>query len=137
MDDMNKTITYRNAIRDTLWQYDGTPLEELFLRGYKQAKTRLTEAVSDNVKEGSRNGIYMWSVGLLTYGHLDVIPDILDNIPPRSAKVSRLANVVKVVLPIFELDKPADADEIAAWVEQNKDQLVWDKDELVFKLQGK
>ncbi|MEO1643822.1 MAG: hypothetical protein AAFR67_01450 [Chloroflexota bacterium] len=80
-------------------------------------------------------------MGLLTYGHLDVIPDILENIPPRIASVSRLAKLVKVVLSTFELDgslsidAPLEVDEIKAWYEQHKDELVWDEDELVLKFQ--
>ena len=70
----------------------------------------------------------------MTFGRLDVVPDILNNIP-ASGRVRRLANVVIFTLPLPKnWSTHDDSKEIIEWVKKHQDKLVWNEETLKFEL---
>jgi hypothetical protein len=89
-------------------------------------------------------GIFITAGGLLTYGHLEVVPDILDNIPDTRGQVKRLAWTVVNLLPVTrDIDYfpyPGtteiwydNARTLKQWFIENQSKLVWDEELLQFK----
>jgi hypothetical protein len=88
--------------------------------------------------EGHFNYALLITAGvLLTYGRLDVIDHILDNLPqPNSLSRFRvIAAVVKDLLPLPQDLKPIENRELVRqWIRDHEDRLVWDDDQGRFLL---
>ncbi len=79
---------------------------------------------------GARLGVYVIALALVTYGRLDAVGDVLENLPPREHPARRgLAGAIRELLPVPEpmsrLDSPA---EVLAWIRANEARLRWDDD---------
>lgn len=136
MDNVDTTLFYRNLVEEWCIHYDknDTSLLEYLDRAFQDSKRELVERKADNQQSTSiRNALFVLGVGLLTYGKIDVLQDILDNIPTEG-KVKRLANIINVVLPLPEELDSSHTSQILDWVSKQKDNLVWDDTSLKFDL---
>jgi hypothetical protein len=74
----------------------------------------------------ARLGIYLAAITLLTYGRLDVVADVLENIPAGRHPARVLARSVQDLLPLAtELDVLARPGAALAWVRENEARLRW------------
>lgn len=136
---------YRKIARENILVYRTPPNEpwEPHFRSYlekewRQESLNLCQLEATN---GSRHAIanarislFIYAVGLATYGRLDVIPFMLRNIP-TFGKMSRLAWLVWELLPLPEkLRNARDWEMVAKWVEEHCDELQWDQDAEKFRL---
>lgn len=134
MDDASKTLFYRNIVEDWCIHHDedSTTLLEYLEEVFQVNKKKLTEHTVEAESSASiRSTLFVVGVGLLTYGRLDVLRDVLDNIPVEG-RVKRLANVVKTLLPLPERLGLVDPSQILDWVANQKENLVWDDNSLKF-----
>ena len=101
--------------------------EEFFafcLQTYANEKRMLAEATSEREFAGARLGVFVIALSLLTYGRLDVIDDVLVNLPPPGHPARRgLAPAIGRLLTM-----PPDVDDVLGWVRANGNRLRWDQD---------
>lgn len=121
---------YRQIVRDIAVNYH--PLSdtdkqdneffEYLRKGYLEAK-----------QHQERSEIFIFAAGLLTYGQIEMVDDILDNIPSGKAHVRRLAWTVTTLLPIPQnIDVFKDAEAIKKWLNEHKDRLSWNAEQKHF-----
>jgi hypothetical protein len=73
--------------------------------------------------------IFLLAVALLTYGRLEVVADILENMPGERNPARHLARVVDDLLPLPQgMDAVARTGEVLAWVRAHGDELRWNED---------
>ena len=82
-------------------------------------------------------GSYILAVGLITYGHLDVVKHLFD--PdlklPVEAGSRHLVKVTKLLIPFPEdLDVLQDREQVTRWIDVHKDHLLWNPEAKCFKL---
>jgi hypothetical protein len=79
---------------------------------------------------GARLGVYVVSLALLTYGRLDVIGDVLENMPPRLHPANRgLAWAVDRLFPLpTGMHAGATPREVLGWIPANESHLRWDEE---------
>jgi hypothetical protein len=99
---------------------------------YKKVKIRLlnlfNQAASESALKSEKNGLFLISVGLFTFGRLDVAEDILDNIPGKRVPASHLAGVLNRLLPLPPGFSPLEnPDAIKEWLEEKRSLLRWDE----------
>ena len=98
---------------------------------YGEEKQRLEYLVTRGSPEAevtaARNGLFVLASGLLAFGRLDVVEDVLRNIPSTGG-VRRLALGVKAMLPLPEdLDPIRDTELVRAWVQANRTKFKWNE----------
>lgn len=107
-------------------------------------REQLDEALERPGDEMSRQ---LLAAGLLTFGHLDMVDVILDNVPPGLSHqvatgycVAAPANILSRVLPLPEALKPdglhsvLDWERVREWFELNRRYLEWDAASEQFRL---
>lgn len=104
---------------------------------YRADKQALQEAGyvvgSPKSVSGVTNGMFVFAVGLFTYGRLDVVEDIVKRIP-KTGNVRRLEFVINVLLPIPDnLEPMDDPGEFHRWLQENQQKLVWNKNKGLFE----
>jgi hypothetical protein len=98
---------------------------------YVNEKSR-EETIAEDARKEANLAVFVSAVGLFAYGRLDVVEDILNNIPsPRNLR--RLAWVLNALLPMpRSLDPLTDIEAVRSWVTANRDELLWDRNEEKF-----
>src|SRR5262245_41275494 len=82
---------------------------EYLLTNYHQSK-----------KANVSSEVFVLAAGLLTYGHIEVVDDILNNIPAGKGHVRRLAWTVSTLLPVpDEMDPLKDFEAVKRWFKEN------------------
>ncbi|BAY22448.1 hypothetical protein NIES2100_22110 [Calothrix sp. NIES-2100] len=99
---------------------------------YEKAKSRLSNLINQGASasdlKAEKNGLFIISIGLFTFGRLDVAEDIVDNIPGGRGRVNHLAGVVNRLLPLPPGLSPfGNPDAIKEWLKQNRCRLSWDE----------
>ena len=103
-------------------------------RIYVDEKRTLEETLARGAPErdirGARLGVYVIALALLTYGRLDVIGDVLENMPPSSHSANGgLAAAVNQMIPVpAGLHAGTSPREVLAWIRANDSHLRWDED---------
>ncbi len=89
----------------------------------------LARSAPDREISGTRLGVYIVSLALLTYGRLDVIGDVLENMPPPLHPANRgLAYAVDRLFPLpTGLHAGSAPLDVLAWIRANESQLRWDE----------
>ena len=134
MTNPKSTIYYRNAVKDLCIYYNEDELNFFsYLRNqYDTSKDELDTLERNGFNETAiRNGIYVLATGLLTYGQIEVVQDIVDNVP-TSGKVRRLTNLLPIVLPLPDDVNKDDKLGLLNWLKNNQDCLMWNESELRF-----
>lgn len=108
---------------------------------YEQEKKQLLSLVDENASESEiRNrkaGLFLISVGLFTYGRLDVAEDILTGIPGGKGQIRRLTWVMSVLLPLPEkLDALTQPDLVSEWLKMNRSKLRWNENSQTYILEN-
>ena len=81
-----------------------------------------------------RKNLFLFAVGLATYGQKHVISFILQEIP-KQGNLYQLATILLHVLPLPQNIKTLEKKtEILEWLEIHYDQLTWDEEKEVFYL---
>lgn len=76
--------------------------------------------------EADSFGMFVIASGLLAFGRLAVVPDIINNMP-KTGNVRRLALVIPALLPLPDtLDPLTQAQGVLDWLKDHHDQLIWD-----------
>jgi len=116
-------------------------LEQGFIDRYKELKNKM-------LFEPNRwkRRLSWLAIGLMTYGHLSAIEDVLESIPkPKGShegpRTSYIAPILIDLLPIpnsltdgyYIRENP---EELRKWYEKHKENLIWDKDQNRFVLQN-
>jgi hypothetical protein len=99
---------------------------------YQEIKGRLAspteENSSENMKLAAQGSLFRVAAGLLTYGRLDVVDDIVNYVPPPTAGMRRLAWVLNNLMPMpKELDPLEDIEAVRQWIETHREKLRWDE----------
>ena len=71
---------YRIAVRELCIHYDETETSffEYLKAGYNLSKEQLANyEIEEVTRTAIRNGIFVFAVGLLTYGQIEILPDVL------------------------------------------------------------
>ena len=78
----------------------------------------------------------MLALALLTYGHLDAVEDILNNIPSSpKARIRSSVKALKVFLPLpDDLDPLSNSEGVRTWFSQHRELLQWDVGKGIFVL---
>lgn len=130
---------FRESIRSEVQKYlvntnydSDTDLRNYLESEYEKVKIRLSkllnEVVSESYLKSEKNGLFIISVGLFTFGRLDVADDILDNIPGRRLPASYLAGILNRLLPLSPGVSPLEnPDAIKEWLEEKRSFLRWDE----------
>jgi hypothetical protein len=142
MEERHPASFFREAVRQLCARYEAPQNRDaesqyeafrVFLeQSYQTAIQRYEQSIANNDTEGriraNQLGRFMLAVGLLTYGRVDVVEDILDNMPLPEATIGRLAWVLKGLMPMPEdLDPLKDIEAVRKWVLENKSRLKWDE----------
>lgn len=141
IDNLSPARRFRSAIRPrTVPKINETStdseadiaLRELLEAEYEKEKSRLlqlfTERASEHAVKGETIFLFMISVGLFTFGRLDVAQDILDNIPHTNVRLKGLAYVITRLLPTPDnLDPLKNTAEIVEWLKTKRSKLKWDE----------
>jgi hypothetical protein len=114
---------YREMLRDICVNYHPSrELDEQDSEFYEYIRS----AYLDVKEKGSGIEVFLFASGLLTFGHIEVVEDILDNIPEGKGHVRRLAYTVTTLLPApKELDVFENTEAIKNWFHENQDKLHW------------
>jgi hypothetical protein len=107
-------------------------------RTYSEEKERVERLAPDAPERSWPNlGLLAMAVALLTYGRLDVIGDLLGNVPPEKHPARVLARSVDALIPLGPgIDARADPAAALAWIEQHRSRLSWSAHEGRFQLAG-
>lgn len=136
---------YRNMVRQICEMYAPIPAIDdnaRFFRyleqRYDNAKRRIQNLLDKHAEVSEidleRHALFVFAAGLLTYGRVDVVDDILAHIPP-SGHVRRLAWTVSTLMPMpTELDPLDNLDDATAWIQENRTRLNWNVKEEKFTL---
>jgi len=140
----NSAPLYREAVRQTFIGYKPEPDTEEYFRTFLEQRYTLVksdlahrpeEKVSSHYVNSDRLALFIIAVGLLTYGRLDVLSDILDNVPPSDLPLYRLLGVFRAVLPLpATLSIRTHLDGIRDWVAEHEGYLEWDSETTKFTL---
>jgi hypothetical protein len=135
---LNPALIYRNAVRQLCLQYHLDPVvdQDDHFRSYLENQYKLEKEqlgfllyskAPANQSTSVRNGLFVLAVGLLAFGNLDMVDDILHNIP-AAGEIRHLVFALKALLPLPEnLDPQHDYDEMSKWISTNKAKLKWDE----------
>jgi hypothetical protein len=135
-------LYWRNVVRSGFTRFRATSqdLEGDFLRHveqlYFQEKQKDRELPADAPERKSVPlGLYVLAVALLTYGRLDVIKDLLGNLPPGRHPARSLARSVSTLIPLRAgLDPLKDPDATLDWINEHRSRLRWHEEEGRFYL---
>ncbi|ALF55688.1 hypothetical protein ACX27_27100 [Nostoc piscinale CENA21] len=99
---------------------------------YDKVKIKLSklfnEGTSELLLKAEKNGLFLISVELFTFGRLDVAEDILDNIPGKRVTASHLAGILNRLLPLPPGFSPFEnPNAIKQWLEEKRSMLKWDE----------
>ncbi|MGK7888727.1 MAG: hypothetical protein AB4042_05290, partial [Leptolyngbyaceae cyanobacterium] len=101
-------------------------LDALYVRQQQRLEQHRKAQASPAMMDTDTFGMFVIASGLFTFGRLEMVPDILDNMP-NSGEVRRLALVITALLPLPEAIEPlTDAQAVMDWVEDYRAQLMWD-----------
>lgn len=78
-------------------------------------------------------GIYILSIAMLTFGRLDAVPGILDNIPSQNMPTYGLSAVLHDILPVPQ-NLRDNWKLVAEWFEHHKHELRWSENAGRFEL---
>jgi hypothetical protein len=110
-----------HAYLEDRWQQEIEKFEEL----------KLSQESKEIIAETSIT-LYIYAVGLVAYGHLEVVSFMLRNIP-NIGKLPRLARVVLELAPIpDEVRDTRNWETIAEWMDKNIDNLEWNNERQIF-----
>ena len=106
---------------------------------WQELQSALSDAMASNatprVIQDLRISLYVFAVGLVTYGRIDVIPFLIQNIP-AIGKLPQGARVVLELLPIpASVHQQGGWEAVAQWVEANAASLRWDSEQERFVFQ--
>jgi len=107
-------------------------LEQALEQAFREAKAEIERGDSQH----ARDRLFLFAVGLFTFGHVEVAEDIVLNIPRGTARVRRLSLVLMVLLPLpSNLHPLANPKTLANWLRENSPCFVWDQSSLVYRRQ--
>lgn len=92
-----------------------------------------TNAAANTIRD-LRTSLYVFAVGLITYGRLDVVPFLFAHIP-QIGKLPQGARIVLELLPVPpDLYQQGGWEAVAQWVEARAHLLRWDSAQEQFVL---
>ncbi|MFF7933678.1 hypothetical protein [Streptomyces sp. NPDC007940] len=86
-------------------------------------------------REPSGVGKFVFSVALFAYGELDVLDDVLDNVPSAGHPARVLARIVGELIPAADGDVFVDLTTLRAWVQREREFLRWSEESGFYELQ--
>jgi hypothetical protein len=104
---------------------------------YREEKERCGALPADAPESARGNvALYTLAVALLTYGRLEVVEDLLRNIPPGRHPARVLARSVDALIPLRAgLDPLVDAEATLGFIDEHRARLAWCVDEGRFRLE--
>jgi hypothetical protein len=103
-------------------------LENLYNATKERLSSLINESASDLIIQAEKAALFVFSVGIFTFGRLNVVEDILAGIPGGKGSIRNLALVLNVLLPIPKgLDALRNPEEIKEWVKVKYSRLKWDE----------
>ena len=141
MDELNPAQSWRKTLRSGFSAYrppkesDASEHFRGFVeQAYCEEKDRLARQSADGSGEAlGRNSVYLLALVLLTYGRLDVVEDILENIPSPHVPARALARCVQHLLPMEGLDVLTETPAALLWYRTYRDRLWWDESAGIFR----
>lgn len=114
-----------------------TALEEVYTTAKDELHAALVEKDTEaKILHGHQIALLILAVGLLTYGRLDVVDDILNGIPVAPRNIRMLAGSLKALLPMPENLSPfGNPEEVKHWVMSNESKLRWSEESGKFLLE--
>ncbi|HEU4321864.1 MAG TPA: hypothetical protein VFS21_01830 [Roseiflexaceae bacterium] len=105
---------------------------------WQENQAALDNAVATNATAGTirdlRTSLYVFAVGLVTFGRLDVVPFLLAHIP-QIGKLPQGARVVLELLPVpSDLYQQGGWEAVGQWVKAHTPLLRWDSEQERFVL---
>jgi hypothetical protein len=110
-------------------------LEQAYMRGKEYLRLSVSQEDEESIAS-DRSGLLLIGVGLLTYGRLDVVEDILNGIPTAPQNMRHLAGSIKDLLPLPRtLDPFENPEEVKNWVQLHEARLRWSEESGKFLLE--
>jgi hypothetical protein len=130
------SLHWRGVLRSAMCRppTDEQEFFEFCTTTYADEKRALEETLARGASErdisGARLGVYVIALVLLTYGRLDVIGDVLENVPPDCHPANRgLAPAVDRLIPVpAGLHAGTSPRDVLGWILANESHLRWDED---------
>lgn len=140
-------LFYRNAVHEIYLELKGrkspskdSRTDQHFYddleRAWQEAHLDFRNANNEQSRESARAGMFLCAVGLLTFGRLDVVDDMLDWNPGRGV-IRKLLFAIEKLLPLPEdLDPKQNPAETKAWIKSKEQQLLWSEQDGIFELRS-
>lgn len=134
--DVKPSVFWRGVIRAWIPRgpSDDRKLLEYCAQVYAEEKHFLEETLARGASDldirGARAAVYVIALALLTYGRLDVIGDVLENMLPYPHPTNRrLSQTVDALFPVTGgLHAGRSPREVLAWIRANESRLRWDEE---------
>lgn len=128
-------IHWRGVLRAAMYRAPADDHEFLAfcMAAHADEKRLLAEMLARNASDreisGARVAVYILSLALLTYGRIDVIGDVLENMPPPLHPANRgLAFAVDRLFPLPTGMHAGSAPlDVLAWIRANESHMRWDE----------
>lgn len=109
--------------------------EKDFEEARESLSQQLKHSESNDQIEMDRSGVYLSGILLLTYGRLDVVPEIINNRKRGRHPQWVLIRSVEQIIPLpAHLDLFSDPQSTINWIENHQDRLQWNETEGRFKM---
>lgn len=93
---------------------------------YRQEKGRNERLPARGEAQGANLSLYTLAVALLTYGRIEVVEDLLRNLPPDRHPARVLARSVDALIPLAtNLNPLANPEATLAWINEHRPRLRW------------
>ena len=131
---------YRNELCEMgFWCHEKDPNLDRLWSAYYEYKQDLSQLISQSESEsiirGTKGVLCLAALGLLTFGNLNVVEDVLDNIEAFAKTPARYYVLLAELLPLpQEMFPRGKMDAVRGWMSQNKEVLSWDEQKERFDL---
>lgn len=111
-------------------EYYRTFMNDIYTKEQHRREEHIAHSAPGADMKGENTVFFVFGLGLLTYGRLDVVEDIINNIPrnPSAQNVRSLIAALKAIVPIpAELDPRNDPEAVKKWFGKNRAKLKWNE----------
>jgi len=124
-------VYWRDVVRQGFSRFHATTADPdadflLYIEDLYRAEKEREAARGTDTVAAPNLALYTLAVALLTYGRLDVIGDLLRNLPPERHPARSLASSISHLLPIdIHRQALSNPTAILQWIDDHRSRLLW------------